>query len=153
MIARQDDRGIGLEVNMAESVRVLLGKIGLDGHDRGVRMVAAWLRDGGTEVIYVGTHQTAEKIARAVSDEDADVIGLSFQGADHVPMCKQMVEQMEAYGLQDRLFVVGGNIPRGDIKVLKEMGVDMVFPSGTPMSTSVEYIMENARMKRTKEAK
>ena len=153
MILRQDDRGIGLEVNVADSVRVLLGKIGLDGHDRGIRMVAAWLRDGGTEVIYVGTHQTAEKIARAASDEDADVIGLSFQGADHVPMCKQMVEQMEAYGLQDRLFVVGGNIPRGDIQVLKEMGVDMVFPSGTPMSTSVEYIMENARKKHTKEAK
>jgi len=138
---------------MAESIRVLLGKIGLDGHDRGIRMVAAWLRDVGTEVIYVGTHQTAERIARAASDEDADVIGLSFGGADHVPLCEQMVEQMEACGLRDRLLVVGGNIPRGDIQILKEMGVDMVFPSGTSMSTSVAYIMENARKKRSKEAK
>ena len=153
MIAMQHDRASVLGVNMAESVRVLLGKIGLDGHDRGIRMVAAWLRDGGTEVIYVGTHQTAEKIARAASDEDADVIGLSFQGADHGPLCKQMVDQMEAYGLQDRLLIVGGNIPRGDIEVLKEMGVDMVFPSGTPMSKSVAYIQENARKKRIKEAK
>lgn len=138
---------------MAESIRVLLGKIGLDGHDRGIRMVAAWLRDVGTEVIYVGTHQTAERIARAASDEDADVIGLSFGGADHVPLCEQMVEQMEACGLRDRLLVVGGNIPRSDIQILKEMGVDMVFPSGTSMSTSVAYIMENARKKRSKEAK
>ena len=138
---------------MTESIRVLLGKIGLDGHDRGIRMVAAWLRDGGTEVIYVGTHQTAERMARAASDEDADVIGLSFQGADQVHLCQQMLEQMEAHGLQDRLLVVGGNIPRGDIPVLRKMGVDMVFPSGTPMSTSVAYIQENARRKRGKEAK
>lgn len=138
---------------MADSIRVLLGKIGLDGHDRGIRMVAAWLRKAGTEVIYVGTHQTAERIARAANDEDADVIGLSFQGADHMPLCRQMVEQMEAYGLQDRLLVVGGNIPRADVEVLRKTGVDMVFASGTPMSTSVAYIMENARRKRGKEAK
>ena len=138
---------------MADSIRVLLGKIGLDGHDRGIRMVAAWLRDAGMEVVYVGTHQTAERLARAASEEDADVIGLSFQGADHVPLCKQMVEQMKACGLQDRLLVVGGNIPRVDIPVLKEMGVDAVFASGTPMSKSVTYIKENANKKRSKEAK
>ena len=138
---------------MADSIRVLLGKIGLDGHDRGIRMIAAWLREAGTEVIYVGTHQTAERIARAANDEDADVIGLSFQGADHMPLCRQMVEQMEAYGLQDRLLVVGGNIPRADVEVLRKTGVDMVFVSGTPMGTSVAYIMENAHRKRGKEAK
>jgi methylmalonyl-CoA mutase C-terminal domain/subunit len=138
---------------MADSIRVLLGKIGLDGHDRGIRMVAAWLRDGGMEVVYVGTHQTAERIARAASEEDADVIGLSFQGADHVPLCKQMLEQMKAHGLQDRLLIVGGNIPRADIPLLKEMGVDAIFTSGTPMSKSVAYIQENARKKRSKEAK
>ncbi len=88
---------------MAESVRVLLGKIGLDGHDRGIRMVAAWLRDGGTEVIYVGTHQTAEKIARAASDEDADVIGLSFQGADHGEDFCNPVLQGVLHGRNERL--------------------------------------------------
>ncbi len=138
---------------MADSIRVLLGKIGLDGHDRGIRMVAAWLRDAGMEVVYVGTHQTAERLARAASEEDADVIGLSFQGADHIPLCKQMLEQMKARGLQNRLLVVGGNIPRVDIPLLKEMGVDAVFASGTPMSKSVTYITENVHKKRSKEAK
>jgi len=138
---------------MADSIRVLLGKIGLDGHDRGIRMVAAWLRDAGMEVTYLGTHHTAERLARAASEEDVDVIGLSFQGADHIPLCQQMLEQMKAMGLQDRLLVVGGNIPRADIPELKRMGVDAVFPSGTPMSKSVSYIMENARRKRNKGAK
>lgn len=138
---------------MADSIRVLLGKIGLDGHDRGIRMVATWLRDGGMEVIYLGTHQTAERIAKAASQEDVDVIGLSFQGADHIPLCKQMVEQMKAHSLQDRLLIIGGNIPRADIPVLKEMGVDMVFPSGTSMSKSVMYIKENANRKREREAR
>ena len=138
---------------MADSIRVVLGKIGLDGHDRGIRMVATWLRDGGMEVIYVGTHQTAARIAKAASEEDVDVIGLSFQGADHIPLCKQMVEQMKAHGLQDRLLLIGGNIPRADIPVLKEMGVDMVFPSGTSMSKSVAYIKENVSRKRDQEAR
>ena len=138
---------------MADSIRVVLGKIGLDGHDRGIRMVATWLRDGGMEVIYLGTHQTAERIAKAASQEDVDVIGLSFQGADHIPLCKQMVEQMKAHSLQDRLLIIGGNIPRADISVLKEMGVDMVFPSGTSMSKSVMYIKENANRKREREAR
>jgi methylmalonyl-CoA mutase C-terminal domain/subunit len=140
-------------VNVADSIRVVLGKIGLDGHDRGIRMVATWLRDGGMEVVYLGTHQTAERIAKAASEEDVDVIGLSFQGADHIPLCKQMVEQMKAYGLQDRLLIIGGNIPRADIPVLKEMGVDMIFPSGTSMSKSVTYIKENAGRKRDQEAR
>lgn len=138
---------------MADSIRVVLGKIGLDGHDRGIRMVATWLRDGGMEVIYLGTHQTAARIAKAASEEDVDVIGLSFQGADHIPLCKQMVEQLKAHGLQDRLLIIGGNIPRADIPVLKEMGVDMVFPSGTSMSKSVTYIKENASRKRDQEAR
>ena len=138
---------------MADSIRVVLGKIGLDGHDRGIRMVATWLRDGGMEVIYLGTHQTAARIAKAASEEDVDVIGLSFQGADHIPLCKQMVEQMKAHGLQDRLLLIGGNIPRADIPVLKEMGVDMVFPSGTSMSKSVAYIKENVSRKRDQEAR
>ncbi len=138
---------------MSDSIRVLLGKIGLDGHDRGIRMVAAWLRDAGMEVVYVGTHQTAERLARVASEEDVDVIGLSFQGADHIPLCRQMIEQMERHNLQDRLLVVGGNIPRADIPLLKEMGVDAVFPSGTSMSKSVAYIKENALKKRSKEGK
>jgi methylmalonyl-CoA mutase C-terminal domain/subunit len=134
---------------MAEQrIRVLLGKIGLDGHDRGIRMIATWLSKAGMEVVYIGTHQTAERMARAAIEEDVDIIGLSFQGADHIPLVRMMADQIKAHGLQDRLLVVGGNIPRRDISVLKQMGVDEVFPSATPMSASVAYIKENARKRR-----
>ena len=73
-------------------IRVLLGKIGLDGHDRGVRMIATWLSKAGMEIVYLGTHQTAERMARAAVEEDVDVIGLSFQGADHIPLIRMMAE-------------------------------------------------------------
>lgn len=129
-------------------LRVLLGKIGLDGHDRGIRMIAAWLRNTGMEVIYLGTHQSPQVMARAAVDEDVHVIGLSFQGADHVPLVRLLVQEMKKEHLEDRLLVVGGNIPKRDILVLKEMGVDEVFPSGTSMTTCVDYIRENALRKR-----
>ena len=129
-------------------IRVLLGKIGLDGHDRGIRMIATWLSKAGMEIVYMGTHQTAEHMARAAVDEDADVIGLSFQGADHIPLVRMMVLQIKEHGLEDRLLLVGGNIPRRDINTLKQSGVDEVFPSGTPMSECVAYIKENAHKRR-----
>ena len=129
-------------------IRVLLGKIGLDGHDRGVRMIATWLSKAGMEIVYLGTHQTAERMARAAVEEDVDVIGLSFQGADHIPLIRMMAEQVKIHGLEDRLLVVGGNVPRRDIPMLKEMGVDEVFLSATPMSKCVAYIQENARKRR-----
>ncbi len=131
-----------------QQIRVLLGKIGLDGHDRGIRMIATWLSKAGMEVIYMGTHQTAERMARAAIDEDVDVIGLSFQGADHIPMVRMMAEQIKDNGLEDRLLVVGGNVPRRDIDVLKEMGVDEIFPSASPMSKCVNYISGNALKRR-----
>jgi len=132
-----------------DKIRVVISKVGLDGHDRGIRMIATWLSKAGMEVIYLGTHQTAERMARAAIDEDVDVIGLSFQGADHIPMIRMMAEQIKENGLEDRLFVIGGNIPRRDISVLKEMGVDGVFPSATPMSKCVDYIKENAKKRRS----
>ncbi len=131
-----------------QKTRVLLGKIGLDGHDRGIRMIATWLSQAGMEVVYLGTHQTAERMARAAIEEDVDVVGLSFQGADHIPLVRMMADQIRAHGLEDRLLVIGGNIPRRDISTLKGMGVDEVFPSATPMSVSVTYIKENARQRR-----
>lgn len=129
-------------------IRVLLGKIGLDGHDRGIRMIATWLSKAGMEVIYMGTHQTAERMARAAVDEDVDVIGLSFQGADHIPLVRMMTHQIKEQGLEDRLLVVGGNIPHRDVDTLKQSGVDGVFPSGTPMSKCVAYIRDNAFKRR-----
>lgn len=130
------------------NIRVLLGKIGLDGHDRGIRMMAAWLRRSGMEVVYVGTHLAPQAMASAALEEDVDVIGLSFQGADHIPLVRLMIQQMKEKQLEDRLLIVGGNIPKRDIPVLKDAGVDEVFPSGTPVATSVSYIQENARRKR-----
>lgn len=127
------------------NIRVLLGKIGLDGHDRGLRMIAAWLRNAQMEVIYLGTHNSAEAMAKAAIDEDVDVIGLSFQGADHLPLVRMMVQEVKKRELDDVLLVVGGNIPKRDIQVLEEIGVDRVFPSGTPMATCVDYIRENAQ--------
>jgi len=129
-------------------IRVLLGKIGLDGHDRGVRMMAAWLRRAGVEVVYVGTHLSPQAMANAALEEDVDVIGLSFQGADHVGMMRHMMQQIKEKKLEDRLLIVGGNIPKRDISVLRDMGVDAVFPSGTPVAASIDYIEENARTKR-----
>ena len=127
-----------------KNVRVLLGKIGLDGHDRGLRMIAAWLRNAQMEVIFMGTHHSPQVMTKAAIDEDVDVIGLSFQGADHVPLMRLMTEEMKKQKLDDLLLVVGGNIPKRDIPVLEEMGVERVFPSGTPMATCVDYILENA---------
>ena len=127
-----------------KNIRVLLGKIGLDGHDRGLRMIAAWLRNAQMEVIFMGTHHSPQVMTKAAIDEDVNVIGLSFQGADHVPLMRLMTEEMKKQKLDDLLLVVGGNIPKRDIPVLEEMGVDRVFPSGTPMATSVDYILENA---------
>ncbi len=110
-------------------------------------MIAAWLRDSQMEVVYMGTHLSAQVIAKAAIDEDVDVIGLSFQGADHVPLVRLMVKEMEKEHLDDLLLVVGGNIPKRDIPSLEQMGVDRVFPSGTPMATCVDYIRENAGRK------
>jgi len=111
-------------------------------------MIATWLSRAGMEIVYLGTHQTAERMARAAVEEDVDVIGLSFQGADHIPLIRMMAEQIRARGLEDRLLVVGGNIPRRDIPVLKEMGVDEVFPSASPMTRCVDYVRQNARKRR-----
>ena len=131
-----------------QKTRVLLGKIGLDGHDRGIRMIATWLSRAGMEIVYLGTHQTAERMARAAVEEDVDVIGLSFQGADHIPLIRMMAEQIRARGLEDRLLIVGGNIPHRDIPVLKELGVDEVFPSASPMTRCADYVRENAHKRR-----
>ena len=121
------------------SPRVLLGKVGLDGHDRGVRMLAAWLRDIGMEVVYLGTHNTPAAVVNAAEQEDVDFIGLSFQGAEHVHLLKLVKEEMKKAGLDDVLLVAGGNIPRQDFSKLKDIGVDAVCPPGSSMQSVTEY--------------
>lgn len=111
--------------------RVLLAKPGLDGHDKGIKVLATILRDAGCEVIYTGLHQTPQKIAFAAVQEDADVIGLSMLSGAHVDLTRDVIEQLRAAGLDNRPVIVGGNIPLRDVQVLKDLGAAAVFPTGT----------------------
>ena len=130
------------------SLRILLGKVGLDGHDRGVRMLAAWLRNIGMEVIYIGTHNTPDAAVKAAAQEDVDIIGLSFQGADHLPLLKMVAEKIREAGLHDVKLVAGGNIPRQDIPQLKAVGVDEVFLPGSSMQAITEYLQQRTRKRK-----
>ncbi len=113
-------------------IRILLAKPGLDGHDRGAKIVALALRDAGMEVIYTGLHQDLEQIITAAGQETVDVIGLSIMSGAHIPICTRLLEMMRNEKLEDTKLVVGGVIPARDIAVLKKMGVAGVYPGGTP---------------------
>jgi methylmalonyl-CoA mutase, C-terminal domain len=112
---------------------VVVAKPGLDGHDRGAKVIARALRDAGFEVIYTGLHQTAEQVAQAVVQEDADAVGLSLLSGAHLTLVPRVIECLEAQGRGDVLVLVGGIIPAADIPVLKEMGVAEVFTPGAPL--------------------
>ncbi|HDZ89735.1 MAG: cobalamin B12-binding domain-containing protein [Deltaproteobacteria bacterium] len=130
---------------MAErNIRVLLAKPGLDGHDRGAKVVAHAMREAGMEIIYTGLHQTVASIVNQAVQEDVDVIGLSIMSGAHIPICKKLMGMIKDQGLEDKLVVVGGVIPNKDIPVLKELGVSGVFPGGTYFDDIVKFIKENA---------
>ncbi|MGD2126144.1 MAG: cobalamin-dependent protein [Desulfobacteraceae bacterium] len=120
--------------------RILLGKVGFDGHDRGVKIVAAVLREAGYEVIYLGKYLTVESVVNTAIDEDVDVIGLSFLGGSHLIHSREIVDRMKANGLDDILYMVGGVIPHKGIAALKELGVDAVFPANTMTQEIVEFL-------------
>jgi len=122
-----------------KKIRVLVGKVGLDGHDRGVRVVASWLRDGGMEVIYAGRFLTPQQAVKIAGDEDVDVIGLSFLAADHMLMVEKVLGELKRNNLELPL-IVGGIIPKDDIPRLKEMGVAEVFGPGSHMADVVAGI-------------
>src|ERR671924_1534570 len=126
-------------------LRVIIAKPGLDGHDRGAKVIARALRDAGMEVIYTGLRQTPEQIVAAALQEDADVIGLSILSGAHNHIAPRLMELLRARGLDDVLVVVGGIIPDVDIPKLKEIGVKGVFLPGTPMHDIVEFINGNVR--------
>ena len=126
-------------------IRVVVAKPGLDGHDRGAKVVAAALRDAGMEVIYTGLHQTPEMIAAAAVQEDADVIGLSILSGAHMHVCPRLMELLKQKGLDDVLVLVGGIIPDVDIPKLREMGVKGIFLPGSPMQSIIDYINGNVR--------
>jgi len=126
-------------------LRVVIAKPGLDGHDRGAKVIARALRDAGMEVIYTGLRQTPEQIVSAALQEDADVIGLSILSGAHNHIAPRLMELLRAKGLDDVLVVIGGIIPDVDIPKLKAMGVKGIFLPGTPMQEIVDFINGNAR--------
>lgn len=121
-------------------IRVVLAKIGLDGHDRGIQVVARVLRDAGMEVIYTGLWQTADNVVRAVEDEDADVVGVSILSGAHMALVPQLIELLKRRGLGHVKLIVGGIIPEGDIPRLESLGVARVYTPGTALPDIAESI-------------
>jgi isobutyryl-CoA mutase small subunit len=121
-------------------IRVVVAKPGLDGHDRGAKVVARALRDAGMEVIYTGLHQTPEQIVAAVVQEDADAVGLSIHSGAHMTLFPRVVELLAERGADDVLVFGGGIIPREDIALLKELGVAEIFTPGTPTQKIVDWL-------------
>src|SRR5262245_35334202 len=126
-------------------IRVVLAKVGLDGHDRGVKVVARALRDAGMHVIYAGLWQTPEAVVRAVADEDADWLGLSLLSGAHMTLVPRVLELLRGAGLGHVGVMVGGIIPEGDVPKLHEMGVSRIFGPGTALDDIVGYLRENPR--------
>jgi methylmalonyl-CoA mutase C-terminal domain/subunit len=128
----------------SRKIRVVVAKPGLDGHDRGAKIIARALRDAGMEVIYTGLHQTPEQIAETVIQEDADAVGLSILSGAHMTLVPKVVELLKAQGVDDVLVTVGGTIPADDIPELKQLGVAEVFTPGAGTDDIVEFIQERA---------
>ncbi|MFL5563116.1 MAG: cobalamin B12-binding domain-containing protein [Gemmatimonadaceae bacterium] len=123
-------------------IRVLIAKPGLDGHDRGAKVVAAALRDAGMEVIYTGLHQTPEMIATAAVQEDVDVVGLSILSGAHMTLFPRVLELLRAEGRDDVLITGGGILPKEDIEQLQKLGIGKLFGPGTATTDLIDYIKE-----------
>ena len=125
---------------MAAKIRVVIAKPGLDGHDRGAKIIARALRDAGMEVIYTGLHQTPEQIVETAIQEDADAVGISILSGAHMTLVPRILELLKAQGAEDLLVVVGGTIPGDDVTELKRQGVAAVFTPGAPTSEIVDFL-------------
>jgi len=132
---------------MNEKIRVVVAKPGLDGHDRGAKVIARAFRDAGFEVIYTGLRQTPEQVVNAALQEDADVVGLSVLSGAHMTLCPRIMELMKKEGLDDVLVVIGGIIPDQDIPKLKDCGVAEIFQPGASMEDIVTYVRQHVRKK------
>jgi methylmalonyl-CoA mutase C-terminal domain/subunit len=124
----------------ARRIRVVVAKPGLDGHDRGAKIIARAMRDAGMEVIYTGLHQTPEQIAETVIQEDADALGLSILSGAHMTLVPRVLELLSRQGVDGVVVAVGGTIPRDDIEPLERLGVSKVFTPGAPTGDIVEFI-------------
>lgn len=127
----------------ARPIRVLLAKPGLDGHDQGAKVVARAMMEAGFEVIYTGLRQTPEAVARIAVEEDVDVVALSSMAGSHLPFCRKLKPLLEAEGLGDKLWVIGGNLPEPDHDALRALGFAGVFPSGSRLDAIVDFIREH----------
>jgi methylmalonyl-CoA mutase C-terminal domain/subunit len=127
---------------MERRYRVVVAKPGLDGHDRGAKVIARALRDAGFEVIYTGLHQTPEQVVQAVVQEDADAVGLSLLSGAHLTLVPRVIDGLREQGLDDVVVIVGGIIPEGDIPALKDLGVAAVFTPGASLDTMVHWLAD-----------
>ena len=125
---------------VAKTIRVVVAKPGLDGHDRGAKIIARALRDAGMEVIYTGLHQTPEQIAATVVQEDADAVGLSILSGAHMTLVPRVVEMLREQGAEDVVVTVGGTIPADDVPELKKLGIAEVFTPGASTDEIVEFV-------------
>jgi methylmalonyl-CoA mutase C-terminal domain/subunit len=130
---------------MARKIRILVAKPGLDGHDRGARIIARAFRDAGFEVIYTGLHQTPEQIVSAAIQEDVDLIGLSSLAAAHLYLFQKVIDLLKTQGADDIMLVGGGIIPEKDIDKLKAMGVREIFPPGSSLEAIVDWVHKNVK--------
>ncbi len=130
-------------------IRVLIGKVGLDGHDRGAKVVARWLRDAGMDVVYTGLHRTPEEVVAAALQEDVDVLGISLLSGAHLTLVPRVVDLLRAAGADDTLVVVGGVIPDEDVSALRARGVADVFLQDTPPDAVAGRIRELVAARRT----
>ena len=126
-------------------IKVVVAKPGLDGHDQGAKIVVRAMMDAGFEVIYTGLRQTPEQIARIALEEDVDVISLSSLAGSHLPFCRKLKPLLEANGLSDKLWVIGGNLPAQDHEALRELGFKGIFPSGSKLDAICDYIRKEVK--------
>jgi len=126
-------------------IKILVAKPGLDGHDRGAKVVAHALKEAGMEVIYSGLHKTVDQIVRIAVQEDVDIIGLSIMSGAHIPIVEKLMKKVGQEGIGDKMVVVGGVIPNKDIEPLKGLGVSGVFPGGTPFAEIVTFIRDHVK--------
>jgi methylmalonyl-CoA mutase C-terminal domain/subunit len=135
------------EIATARRLRIVVAKPGLDGHDRGAKIIARALRDAGMEVIYTGLHQTPEEIVETVIQEDADAVGLSILSGAHMTLVPRVIDLLREQGVDDVLITVGGTIPGEDIVALKKLGVANVFTPGTTTQDVIEFMRSTVRVR------
>jgi len=128
-----------------KKIKVIITKVGLDGHDRGAKVIASLLKEAGMEVVYLGMYQMPEHIIQAAIDEDADVIGVSYLSGEHLTFTQKIAEEIQKRELGHVLFVAGGVVPPEDIPAMRQMGVDEVFVAGTLTQPIIDYIQQHAR--------